>query len=180
MKRKIFISINIPSKTKKRLFLATEKWQNLPIKWIKEDNLHITLFFLGYIETEAIPEICQKVREACEKKDIFDLDFSKIELAPNIDDPQYVWVSGEPSEELRSLHEEIEKALGIFYSSKKSFRPHITLGRLRKKKWVELEKKPDISQSLSFVIPVESIDVMASDFGEGDSEYSIIETCSLV
>ncbi len=179
MKRKIFISINISPKIKKRLFLATEKWRSFPVKWIKENNLHITLFFLGYIETESIPEICQKVREVCEGKDVFDLDFLKIELAPDISDPQYIWASGEQSEELKNIHEEIEKSLGIFSSSRKIFCPHITLGRLRKKKWMELEKKPEISEASSFSIPVESIDIMASDFGEGDSEYSIIESCPL-
>ena len=179
MKRKIFLNINIPPKVKRRIVSSVEKWRDLPIKWTKEENLHVTLLFLGYVETETLPAICEKVRQAVENTDIFDLDFEGMGLAPDRDDPQYVSVFGKPSEELRMLDEEIEKALGIFSKSKKSFRPHITVGRIRSKKWADLTEKPEISLTFSLGIPVESVDIMASDFGEGDSEYSIIECCPL-
>lgn len=179
MKRKIFISINIPPRVKKRLVLATEKWQDLPVKWTKENNLHITLFFLGYIDTEDITHVCQKVRDISENTDIFDLNFTHFELAPKLEKPQYIWLKGDSSEELLTLHEKIEKELGIFTVSKKTFSPHITIGRLRKFKWQELQDKPEISKKADLTISVESIDIMASDFGEGDSEFSIIESCPL-
>ncbi|HRZ95769.1 MAG TPA: RNA 2',3'-cyclic phosphodiesterase [Candidatus Moranbacteria bacterium] len=179
MKRKIFISINIPNKAKKRLVSAVEKWQDLPVKWTKESNLHITLFFLGYIDDESAAEVCSKVREIAENEDIFDLNMEKIELAPSADDPQMIWLIGEPSEELRKIHEKVEKALGMFKAERKIFRPHITLGRLRKHKWESLKEKPGISEKFQLIVPVESIDVMASDFGDGQNEYSLIESCQL-
>ena len=179
MKRKLFISINIPDKVKKRLVAATEKWQELPVKWTKEANLHITLLFLGYVDEETIVKICQKVRESSEHEDIFDIEFDKIELFPSPDDPKMVALTGPASDELLKLHEKLEKALDIFTSSKQSFHPHVTLGRGRKYKWEALENKPSISERFSLIISAESIDVMASDFGGGESEYTIIEFCPL-
>lgn len=179
MKRKIFISINIPDRDKKRLIKATEKWQNLPVKWVREANLHLTLFFLGYVENEDIIGISQKVRSAVSDTDIFDIEFNNIELGPSEEEPRLIWLTGEPNEDLRQLHEKIEKDLDIFTASKKSFRPHVTLGRVRKHKWEALESKPIIQEKLEVFVSVESIDVMASDFGEGESEYTIIESCPL-
>jgi len=179
MKRKIFISINIPDKVKKRLVLTTEKWKDLPVKWTKEANLHVTLFFLGHIDDESAAKVCSVVQEIVENEDVFDLDMEKIELAPSKEDPQMIWLTGQPSEELRDIHEKIEKALGIFKSEKKIFRPHITLGRIRKHKWEALKEKPEISENFSLIVSVESIDIMASDFGDGQNEYTLIEACPL-
>lgn len=179
MKRKIFISINIPDRIRKRLAKAMEKWNELPVKWVKEANLHVTLFFLGHIDDETTQRACQAVREIVSKTDIFDLEFEKIELGPDVQNPRLVWLTGQPSGQLLELYEKIEKELGMFSASRKEFRPHVTLGRIRKYKWEEIGTAPQISEKFSLAISVESIDVMASHFGEGDSEYAVIESCPL-
>jgi len=179
MKRKIFISINLHNQAKKRLTKAIEKWQDLPVKWTKEENLHVTLFFLGFVDDDSTFDICEKVSKLAENEDIFDIEFDSIEFGPNPDDPKMIWVTGKASAELRDLVEKIEKELGIFTSSKKEFRPHITLGKIRKIKWDELPEKPVIKKDFPLLVTVESVDVMASDF-EGDGmEYTIIESCEL-
>lgn len=179
MKRKIFISINIPERDRKRLIKATEKWRGLPVKWTKEANLHITLLFLGHIDENTIFEICQKVKNAAQKTDIFDIEFDKIRLFPSQDEPRMVALTGPANESLLKLHEAIEKELDIFSASKKSFRPHITLGRGRKYKWEVLENKPSIEESYPLTVTAESVDIMASDFADGENEYVIIESCPL-
>jgi 2'-5' RNA ligase len=179
MKRKIFISINLPVRDKKRLIRVTEKWQDLPVKWIKEQNLHITLVFLGHISDEDMAEICEKVSEVAKNVEIFDLEFEKIELSPDAENPKIIWLRGETNENLRVLHEKIEKALGLYVFSKKSFRPHITLGKIRRRKWEALELKPKIREKYYFNVTAESVDVMASDFGDDGQEYIIIQACSL-
>lgn len=149
------------------------------MKWTKEANLHITLLFLGHVDEESLPEICLKTRKVTENKNIFDIEFDTIELFPSASDPKMIALTGPPSADLLTLHEELEKSLGIFTASKKSFRPHITLGRGRKYKWEALENKPSIREKFPLIITAETIDVMASDFGDGNSEYTIIESCPL-
>lgn len=179
MKSKIFISINIPAKIKKRLILVTQKWQDLPVKWIKEDNLHITLVFLSFVSEEVIPEICKKMGYVSERENIFEISFDRIELFPSVEEPRMIALTGEPSEELRNLINNIEKELGISNVLRKSFRPHITLGRGRRHKWEALEDKPFIQEKFSFSFSVESIDIMASNFDNNKNSYSIIESCPL-
>lgn len=179
MKRKIFISINLSGKDKKRLVRATEKWQDLPVKWTKEANLHITLEFMGFVLDSVVLDICDAVREAAVDVEIFDLEFEKIELGPTKEDPRLIWLTGAVSEDLKNLHEKIQKASDIFTSSKKAFRPHITLGKIRQHKWQEMETVPAVERDFPMTITVESVDVMASEF-EGDGmEYAIIESCPL-
>lgn len=179
MKRKIFISINLPDKTKKQLNKASEKWQDLPVRWVKEANLHITLVFLGFVDEESMLDVCQKVRKIAEAEEIFDIEFDSIAFGPTQEDPKMIWVTGEANKKLKSLVEKIEKELGIFFNSKKEFRPHITLGKIRKNKWEELVEKPEINEKFPLLVNAESVDVMASDFEDDNTEYTIIESCPL-
>lgn len=178
MKRKIYININIANRVKRRLIKAVEKWQGLPVKWIKEENLHISLFFLGYIDNDVVFEVCRKVRKAVENMEIFDLEFEKIYLAPD-NNPQEIRVAGKASEKLKNLCETIEKELEIFTAPKKVFSPHISLGKIRKEKWGELEIKPEVDEKASFAVGAESVDIMASHFGGGKNDFVLIESCPL-
>jgi 2'-5' RNA ligase len=179
MKRKIFISINLAGQVRRRLIKSCAKWQALPVKWTKEENLHVELFFLGYIDNDVVAQACQKVHKAVEKKDIFDLEFEKIILVPNIERPQEFRAIGKANEKLKNLCETIEKELGIFVVSKKVFSPHITLGKIRKEKREELETKPPVDEKASFAISVEAVDIMASHFDEGKNSFVLIESCPL-
>jgi RNA 2',3'-cyclic 3'-phosphodiesterase len=179
MKSRIFISINIPEKAKKRLISATEKWQDLPIKWTRVDKLHLTLLFLGNLDTDMVPDICEKVKKSVENEDLFDVEFETIEFGPSKDKPQMIWLLGKSNDNLLKICEKIEKELGIYFAPKKSFRPHVTLGRIRKFKWEVLDKQPEISEKFPLIITADSIDVMASHFESGENKYTILESCSL-
>ena len=179
MKRKIFISINLPARDKKRLIKASDKWSVLPVKWVKEQNLHITLVFLGFTDDSAVEEICAKAKEASAGMEIFDVAFDRIEIGPTSEKQQLIWLTGEPNENLLRLVEKLEKELGIFVSEKKSFRPHITLGRIRQRRWAALPEKPEISEKFPLTVAAETVDVMASEFKNDGQEYTVIDSCPL-
>ncbi|MDO8241098.1 MAG: RNA 2',3'-cyclic phosphodiesterase [Candidatus Moranbacteria bacterium] len=179
MKRKIFININLPDRTKKRLTRAIERWADLPVKWVREENRHVSLFFLGFVDDDSTYEVCEAVTRAAQTEEIFDIEFDTIKFSPSAEDPRMVVVTGQPNENLRNLAEKIEKELGIFSSSKKEFRPQITLGKVRKNMWNELAEKPVVDKEYPLLATVESVDVMASNFEGDDAEFAIIESCQL-
>lgn len=176
-KKKIFIEIEVPSQAKKRLVRKMESWKFLPVKWMKEDNLHITLAFLGYVDESVLPEICAKVAEAVSEHESFDIEFEKIALGPDPHNPRMVWLEGKVSEELRFLNESVEKTLGIFSKERKEFRPHVALGRIRALKWDELPEKPEIDEKMHLTFSVDSVLVMESR--GGGAEYTPLEECPL-
>lgn len=177
-KKKIFVEIAIPQQMRKRLIEKTTQWPALPVKWVKENNLHITVSFIGYVDESIIPEICQKVREVTDNFESFEINFNRIELGSSVEDPKMIWLSGEPNLELGKLNEAIEEALGMHPQKHKNFRPHITLGRIRKLKWDELPKKPVIDEKINLAMTADSVFVMESKGGE--SEYNKLEECILL
>lgn len=180
MQRKIFIGVDLPADVKKRLMQKVSKWEDLPIRWSKEENLHLTLAFLGHVDDELLGGICDGVREAVTNFDMFDIELNKLELGPTQDEnARLVWFTGEESKELKKLTEEIEKELGIFQASKKTFRPHITLGRIQKHNWQKLNEKPRIEESFSVLLPIESVQVFESGMIEGNRKFSVIDSFEL-
>lgn len=176
-KKKIFIEIGVPGPMRKRLVQKTAEWQDLPVKWLKEENLHIAVSFVGYVDESVIPDICQKINEAVNSFESFEIVFDKIELGPDAENPKMVWLSGQPSEELGKLNEVIEQALGMRPTEHKKYRPHITLGRIRKLKWDELVEKPNVNEKTNLAMTVDFVSVMESK--GGGAEYVSLEECPL-
>ncbi len=186
MKSRVFIGINLTEKVKKKLIQATEKWQELPIKWVPEANLHVTLAFLGWIYNDLLPDICRKARKIAENKEIIELEFEKIALGPENSPageigrkPNMIWLWGKINPELLEIVQTLEKELGLSGIPRKTFRPHITLGRIRAKKWEALNPAPEINEKFSLTVSAESIDVMASEFVRESHEYTLLESCPL-
>jgi RNA 2',3'-cyclic 3'-phosphodiesterase len=176
-KKKIFIEIEVPSQVKKRLIKKVSQWENMPVKWSKEESLHVTVAFVGFVDESVVPDICEKVSLACQQMESFDLDFDKIVLSPTPLDPRMVSLVGPASEQLKQLNGLVEEALDMHKQDRKEFRPHITLGRIRKLKWDELEEKPVIDEKYKTVVPVDSVQVMESK--GGGAEYVLLEECPL-
>ena len=176
-KKKVFIEIEVPGQIKKRLAKKISVWEHVPVKWLKEESLHITVAFVGYVDESVVPEICEKVCLACENFESFDLDFDTIVLSPDPLEPRLVSLVGPASEQLKMLNIAVEEALGMHKHDHKEFRPHITLGRIRKLKWDELGEKPMINEPYSAVVSVDSVMVMESK--GGGAEYITLEQCPL-
>ncbi len=70
-RRRIFLAINLPENIKEELLSYKEKWPELPIKWTKKDNLHITLVFLGHISEQEVGETCTKLKEVASQYNSF-------------------------------------------------------------------------------------------------------------
>ena len=187
MKHRIFIAISLPENIKKRLFSYQEKWPELPAKWVKRDNIHITLSFLGYISDEELLEICKTAEKTASKHQPFLINLTKICYAPiGKIPPRMVWAQGEESEELSSLQNDLEKTLFESTSPAKNkenrhYTPHITLARIRQWEWrkIEPEERPEIEEDISFNFEINSIEVMESELKRKGPEYTILKTCEL-
>jgi len=186
MRHRIFIAINFPEDIKKELSSFQKKWPELPIRWTKPENLHITLAFLGYISDEELVEILRITKEVAQRHRPFSINLTKICYGPPKKPPRMVWVEGEKSKDLANLQIDLEKSLTSsedikFSPEERSFTLHITLGRI--KQWefrqIEPEERPDVEENISLSFEVNSIEVMESQLKRGGAEYTILESIPL-
>ena len=188
MRHRIFIAINLPQEIKNELRKFQNFFSELPAKWVKPQNLHITLVFLGYVRDEDLPKIIEITKEAASRHNSFSINLIKICYAPpKIKPPRMVWVVGEENQELGNLQNNLQNSLrrvNVPYlkeEKERAFTPHITLARIRKWefKQMEPEERPRINNTINLSFNVNSIEVMESHLKRGGAEYDILESIPL-
>lgn len=179
MHHRIFIAVNLPKTVKEKLLAYQEKWPELPSRWTKTANLHLTLVFYGNASDNELEEIKQKTREIVKKHKPFSLKLSKIVYGPSASQARMVWTIGETTKELVALQEEL--AVSLERIEERKFSLHITLARFLEWEFrkIPLEERPEIDEEINLEIRVDSIEVMDSKIRRGGAEYVICESISL-
>jgi 2'-5' RNA ligase len=105
------------------------------VKWVEEENLHVTLLFLGEVVDRDVPALCQAVAECCAEHEPFTLSVESVGCFPNPRRPRVVWAGiGTGSAELVALHYALEPPLldlGCYRREDRQYTPHVTLGRVQ-------------------------------------------------
>lgn len=159
-----------------------------PVRWEKSYKLHLTLKFLGETETSLMPAIESRLQEVASAHRPFWLRYNGLGCFPNRNNPRILWVGCTPlSSELEHLQRHIEDAcekLG-FERDKRTFHPHITIGRVKLKADKDrqlltgLIKKMESITFDSLESEVHTILLMKSELRPGGSEYSILKSLAL-
>ena len=133
-----------------RAFTAVEVWPEIreraralihrfkdttaKVTWVKPDQMHLTMNFLGDVPLNDIPAVCKAVADAVEPFKPFDVEMATVGVFPNYENPRTIWLGvGDGHEELVSLHTALQARLGDlgFRIDARRFHPHLTLGRVR-------------------------------------------------
>lgn len=107
------------------------EWHKERIRWVRPENLHLTLYFFGAMEEQRIPEIEPALARAAEGVAAFDLRFTGLGVFGPPRQPRVLWL-GVESAELAALHARVEPALAAagWPPEPRDFAPHLTLGRI--------------------------------------------------
>ncbi len=111
----------------------------VPMKPVEDENLHITLRFLGEIPASLVDEIYNNVlaKLVFEK---FRIKLVGLGAFPHVTRPRVVWVGvRDGSEILQKIYEEIERGLRRlgFKPEREQFVPHVTLARIKGSRNIE-------------------------------------------
>lgn len=107
------------------------------IRWVKPENIHLTLVFLGDIHPRVLDGVNQAVTETARRFTPIHLSAGGLGVFPGIRRPRVVFLglTGEikPLRRLRaSLSNALEKVSALDYRvEKRPFKAHLTLGRVK-------------------------------------------------
>jgi len=130
-----FIAVEISKAIRAEIQAIRERLKKIQanVKWVEQDNTHLTIKFIGDVGPDQVPAICSAIEKAAGAARQFDIEIRGVGTFSRRR-PSVLWVGVEdPSEELARLHVELENALhklGIEKENRK-FSPHITMGRVR-------------------------------------------------
>ena len=132
-----FVALVLPTESIDRLTGLQEglKSHGLKLSWVRPQNLHLTMKFLGAVQGPALPGVTAAVQKAAGQYPPLNLVLQGMGVFPGIKRPRVLWTGlGGDSQQLRSLFADLETGLERlgFSRDKRSFRAHITLARIRK------------------------------------------------
>lgn len=103
------------------------------VKWETSDQFHITLKFLGDVETNRIETLTKALYHTLDSFSQFDITYEGIGAFPDIQHPRIVWIGIQNNPAILAIQQAVEQTceeLG-FPKETRAFHPHITLGRVR-------------------------------------------------
>lgn len=176
-----FISIEIDTSVKENIECYIKKLANeisfKKIKWVKTDNMHITLAFLGKTPMDKIKQISAVMELVSDKLDPFIVNLKGTGFFPNDHEPKILWIGVEKSPSLYFLKKEIDTGLENIKVKfdKKPFSPHLTLGRVKESLNLHLNTLPDFQASFL----VKNISLVKSELLREGPIYSNLFTCPI-
>lgn len=148
------------------------------VRWVKTDNIHLTLKFLGDIEEKRVRDIIQVLKGACSNHKVFSIEISGMGTFPANKSPRVLWAGINDKGELIQLQSEIEKGMASlgFDPEKRAFSPHLTVGRFRssRSRSTLLEKVVMIKHDSFGLFDVRFIYLIKSDLKPSGAVYSRI------
>lgn len=104
------------------------------VKWVDAGKIHLTLKFLGSVETAQISKIGSLLDEVAARFHPFSVEAREVGAFPRVSSPRVVWVGvREQGEELQKLAKAVEETMeGLgFPKEDRPYSPHLTIGRVR-------------------------------------------------
>src|SRR5574337_386439 len=183
---RVFVAANLDSDLKTALARAQDrlKTTRADVGWVRPENLHLTLKFLGQVEASRLGAIGEVVAAAAAECGPVSLVFEGLGAFPRPRAARIVWAGvSHGAEALTALQSRIETGLEPlgFAREARPFTAHLTLGRVRSP-----AHREQLARALTLV-PVEAlgemvldrIELMKSDLSVGGARYSILQSFPL-
>jgi 2'-5' RNA ligase len=177
MDLRCFIAVEMPGplKTKIGELIDTLRQTGADVKWVKKENLHITLKFLGNIAESSVDDIKNSLTRKLSHYEPFCIRISGTGTFPPGRFPRVIWIGMDEAEILNHIHKNVDEGMSGFgvKPDDRLFSPHLTVGRVRSNKRMnELLKKIDEMRSEEFgALEISGVSLMKSELKPAGPEY---------
>ena len=137
---RLFVALVIPSAVRESLaaFLTQLRAISREPRWVRPENLHVTLKFLGEVPDARVETIRAALGNVRSNEPV-NLDFRCLGFFPNDKHPRVFWVGIDASPNLMQLVSDVEAAAedcGV-PREQHPFSPHLTLARIESRRLPE-------------------------------------------
>jgi len=133
---RLFAAIPMPEPARHALLglLGTLARTGWPVRWVGEGNLHLTIKFYGEVPERDLDRVGSHLTEAVHGTPVLPLNLAGVDAFPGLRRPRVIWaaVDGPPALELMQHRVELGAARAGFPAEGRAFRPHVTLGRVKR------------------------------------------------
>ena len=178
---RLFVALEIPSTVRQNLATLLGSFRaiaNEP-RWVRAENLHVTLKFLGEVADGRVDSVRNMLGEVRSGNTVA-LELRGLGFFPSEKHPRVFWAGMEASSNLKTLAGDIEGAmdkLGI-PREKREFSPHLTLARFERPHLPEALRKliADNQQREFGSLRTNEFHLIQSKLKPAGAEYTTVAT----
>ena len=184
-----FISINLtPALTQALDQLQTRLQGKIGsgVSWTKPEQIHLTLKFLGDIEAASLDALKAALDRAGAGIASHELTLENLGAFPSTKKPSVIWVGiGGEVDALLELQRRVEQETRSLSShdEDRTFKPHLTIGRVKARHFREQQRIGGIVQSTQVGVlgrwKVGSVQLMKSQLGPQGSRHTELHSVTL-
>jgi RNA 2',3'-cyclic 3'-phosphodiesterase len=135
---RLFVALQIPSAVRDNLSALIDELRNSDRtasgkkpRWVRPENLHVTLKFIGEAPAEKLDAIRAALSSVRSAHSV-ELRFHGLGFFPNANRPRVLWAGMDAPSNLGSLAVDVDQAVAAegFPRETHAFAPHLTLARL--------------------------------------------------
>jgi 2'-5' RNA ligase len=178
---RLFFAIELPAEVRHKVGEHIEKLRaaspDARASWTREQNLHLTMKFLGDVPVGDVARISAAAEHAVGCVQPFELIVGGCGAFPPRGAARVLWIGTHgTSRSLEKLHDVLEDecAKAGFPRDQRAFHPHLTIARLRQPQGAQALAK--LHQDIGFdslTVRVEELCVIRSELSSAGSRYTI-------
>lgn len=135
---RLFFAVMIPGSLRESAAQVQSSLRDLMpgkgISWVKPENFHYTVRFLGEQPEDRLPGLQAAAQEAISRLQSFTLQIGGLGVFPDVRRPRVLWIGAESGEEaFTELYRRLEEALWKRHlpPGPKEFHAHLTIARVK-------------------------------------------------
>ncbi len=189
---RLFVAIPLSKPLLKRLAEVQHRLQgkvpHQSVRWVRSEGIHLTLKFLGDTPTDKVPTIRDALTVVGRNAPPCELTVEGLGCFPNPRRPRVLWVDvSEPTGRLEALQAAVEEAMvSLGYGAeRRSFTPHLTLGRVRRRTSRQDEEQigqavvsTTVGQLAAFM--ADRFELIRSELKPSGAEYATLDAFPLL
>jgi RNA 2',3'-cyclic 3'-phosphodiesterase len=182
---RLFVAVSISEQSRNAVSNLVENFRSESpgVRWVKPENLHLTLKFLGDVEESRLSSLKNALDSSVSDLRLFQFDLTNLGCFPNIKRPRVLWVGIEDeSNQLVRLHKNIEEQFFKvdFPKEKRRFQPHLTVARIKDSRNSNLFLSEFQSYNLGqFTVDVADVLLIKSDLRQSGAKYSCLHKAKI-
>ena len=155
-------------------------WPAQGVSWVRSENLHLTLRFLGAAEDAQIAALREGLTAVAARHEAFTATVERSGCFPNRRRPKVIWAGvADADGRLGTLQRDVEEVVCAagWEREERDFRPHVTLGRVRARmRPPRSEQSGDLPR---LQVPVEAVELIESILKPAGAEYRTLHRAVL-
>jgi 2'-5' RNA ligase len=134
---RLFVAVEVPAAVREDLAALVNELRALEskssakkLRWVRAENLHVTLRFIGSVPPEKLDSICAELTRVRSDRPV-ELRFRGLGFFPSAKRPRVLWAGMSASANLAAIAGDIDKGLAKLGipAEERAFTPHLTLAR---------------------------------------------------